>query len=59
MSVQQISFNNGNVKTRISHDEFQDMFTVEVFATNKFIDIKLDRNQAHLLYLYLKERFEK
>lgn len=58
MSVKQLKFKNLNDTMDIEGDA--DNMRVETY--NEWSDrsnhFYLDRNQAHLLYLYLKERFE-
>lgn len=38
-------------------NDLGDIFDVELHNADESAFIELDRNQAHLLYLYLKERF--
>ena len=57
MSVEMLELANEDIifKIRKTKDATCDSWNVEIFEPNHWIDMIIDRNQAHLLMLYLQE----
>ena len=54
MSIEQLKITNASSNLKIDND-----YKVMIGVAVSDLYMQLNRNQAHMLYLYLKERFEK
>ena len=59
MSVQELKFDNGPFETDLKISIEEEKYLFEMSSLDCYQMLPLSRSQAHLLYLFLKERFEK
>ena len=58
MSVKELNFNWPEYDCKVKIDRIDGRIRYVIEQHEAISAFELDRNQAHLLYLYLKERFE-